>query len=63
MTYWVQGPCPRLPTDGDGSHCQANTDNRCLHAEQVFVDGNPLGWVTSNPKPVSSRSTPPETSC
>jgi parallel beta-helix repeat protein len=47
---WVQGPVPALPTDGDGSHCQANTDNRCLRAEQVFVDGKPLAWAASNPK-------------
>ncbi len=47
---WVQGPVPAMPTDGDPSHCQANTGNRCLHAEQVFVDGKPLAWAASDPK-------------
>ena len=49
--YWLHGPLPSLPTDADPSHCQAGTDNRCLHAEQVFVDGTPLKWTAANPQP------------
>ena len=47
--YWVQGPVPALPTDGDPSHCQANTQNRCLHAEQVYIDGKALSWSAGDP--------------
>jgi Right handed beta helix region len=49
--FWVKGPVPQLPTDNDLSHCQPNTDGRCLQAEQVFIDSTPLVWVPSNPQP------------
>lgn len=50
-SYWSAGPLPALPVYNDPSRCADQTGDRCLHAEQVFVDGKPQQWVAANPAP------------
>lgn len=45
-SYWVKGGLPEFPT---GGQCKPGT-SRCLWPEQVFVDGEPLLQVASNPE-------------
>jgi nitrous oxidase accessory protein NosD len=49
-SYWSAGPVPVLPVYNDPSRCADASNNRCLHAEQVFLDGKPLQWVAANPR-------------
>ncbi|MGH9962583.1 MAG: right-handed parallel beta-helix repeat-containing protein, partial [Pyrinomonadaceae bacterium] len=47
---WVSNnTVPSLPTFQDGGRCLSGTDNRCLKAEQVFLNGQPLTQVSANP--------------
>jgi parallel beta-helix repeat protein len=39
----------------DSTRCAVNTNNRCLHAEQVFFDGNPLTYDVANTTPASGQ--------
>jgi len=49
--FWTKGPVPDLPTWQDATRCKEGTNNRCLKAEQVFIDGRALTQVPSNPAP------------
>jgi parallel beta-helix repeat protein len=49
-SYWRStGPVAPLPVFNEPSRCADATNSRCMHPEQVFLDGKPLAWVTDHP--------------
>jgi nitrous oxidase accessory protein NosD len=48
--FWVRGTVPQLATDTSGWLCGSSSNERCKWPEQVFIDGQPLLQVASNPQ-------------